>query len=84
MKKQHTINLTPKQYLLLKDILVEARAVAQQVSTLCNPSQKKRHLKQAKDIQRLINKVTATTTTTTTDTDTDTDTEGDDNEQHDD
>ena len=78
MKKQHTINLTPKQYLLLKDILVEARAVAQQVSTLCNPSQKKRHLKQAKDIQRLINKVTATTTTT------DTDTEGDDNEQHDD
>ena len=74
-----TINLTPKQHLLLKDVLTEARAVAQQVSTLCNPSQKKRHLKQAKDIQLLINKVNNTTTDTTTDTDT----EGDNNEQHD-
>jgi len=69
-----TINLTPKQHDLLKDILTEARAVAQQVSTLCNPSQKKRHLKQAKDIQLLINKVNNTTSTTT---------EGDDNEQQD-
>ena len=56
-----TINLTPKQHDLLKDILTEARAVAQQVSTLCNPSQKKRHLKQAKDIQLLINKVNGKT-----------------------
>jgi len=71
-----TINLTPKQHDLLKDVLTEARAVAQQVSTLCNPSQKKRHLKQAKDIQLLINKVNNTTSTSTT-------TEGDDNEQHD-
>jgi hypothetical protein len=51
-----TITLTPKQHLVLLDVLTEARAVAQQVSTLCNPSQKKRHLKQAKDIQLIINK----------------------------
>jgi hypothetical protein len=51
-----TITLTQKQHLVLLDVLTEARAVAQQVSTLCNPSQKKRHLKQAKDIQLLINK----------------------------
>jgi hypothetical protein len=50
------ITLTPKQHLVLLDVLTEARAVAQQVSTLCNTSQKKRHLKQAKDIQLIINK----------------------------
>ena len=50
------ITLTPKQLNVLLDVLTEARAVAQQVSTLCNPLQKKRHLKQAKDIQLLINK----------------------------
>jgi len=75
-RKQQQINLTPKQHLLMLDVLTEARAVAQQVSTLCNPNQKKQHLKQAKDIQRLINKVKG-------DTPTPTPTEGDEHEQHD-
>ena len=76
-QQQQTIRLTPKQNLLLLDVLNEARAVAQQVSTLCNPSQKKGYLKQAKNIQLLINKARngqAPTGNKPT---------GDDNEQHD-
>ncbi len=51
------IKFTPKQIIHLDDILQEARAVSQQLSTLANPNQKKRHLKEAKDIQRLRNKI---------------------------
>lgn len=79
-QQQQTIRLTPKQNLLLLDVLSEARAVAQQVSTLCNPSQKKGYLKQAKNIQLLINKARNGQAPTGNKQD---NTTGDDNEQHD-
>ncbi len=43
---------------LILDILEEARLVSKKVSTLCPESQRKKHVKEAKHIQLLINKVT--------------------------